>query len=233
MTIWMQTSSGKPVDLANPSLTRLDLRADIAVPLARIARFSGHSESARDGGGPGAGYSVAQHSVIGADALYDETLSTVVALAFLIHDAHEALIGDITTPAADMIEAALGQVLRRLWGEDAIDVCRKRLGAAPLAIAIKGSKRTLDRQIRRIAGLPASLPEWMELLVDKMDRRMLDAERRQILGEATAAPFDDIWPAAVRQAEPVRLRGTLRAWSASYAASQWLDRFDRWRIPAA
>jgi len=92
---WIQTASGKAFDLLKPDPAMVDLENDIAGPLARLARFSGHIAS-----GP---YSVAQHSVEGADALLRETGDERLAALFLLHDAHEAYLGDLTTP----VQAAL------------------------------------------------------------------------------------------------------------------------------
>ena len=56
-----QSRTGRLVDLLAPDFSALDIREDIAVPLSRLARFGGGTAAAP--------WSVAQHSVTGADAL--------------------------------------------------------------------------------------------------------------------------------------------------------------------
>ena len=91
---WMQTRSGLAVDLARPDLSAIDMMTDIAIPLSLANRFAGPT-----GRLDGAGFSTAQHSYLGADAVLQETGGdTDAALAFLLHDAHEAFIGDLTAP---------------------------------------------------------------------------------------------------------------------------------------
>jgi hypothetical protein len=232
MSAWMQTSSGRPFDLLAPDEAALDVAADIAAPLAGLARFNAHRTGDRDGGGPI--WSVAQHCCVGADAVLAETGDPVAALAFLLHDAHEALIGDITTPAVQAIEEMLGTVLRFAFGLDAEARVRSAIGSAPLAGAIRGLKASLDHRLHRLAGLPCPLPEPMLRIVAEMDLRMLDLERRQILGPVRGAPGETIWPAAVRQSAPVRIHGRLTPWPRRRSTTEWMTRFDAWRIrPAA
>ena len=90
---WVQTISGRRVDLLDPDPADIGID-DIAWALSRIPRFNGHTRFA---------YSVAQHCVLGAQYLHHQpgAKTTRNALIFLLHDAHEAYIGDITTPAAE------------------------------------------------------------------------------------------------------------------------------------
>lgn len=232
--IWKQISSGRAIDLRNPDLSAIDIWADLAMPLAGIARYDAHGEDNRlTADVPHPIFSAAQHQVIGADALLAETSNVTLALAFLVHDAHEAFLGDITTPAAGMLEAALAVVLTRAVGAETLAAIRAALGSGPLAVAITGAKRTLDRELRKLCGLPNDLPEAVEKAVKEMDARMLDTERRQILGPTLTEPFDAIWPPAVLAARPVRLRGKLCPWSRNRAAAEWYRRFEAWRIDRA
>lgn len=64
----------------------------VATSLSRLNRFLGYTLS---------GYSVAQHSVLVSQLV--KTDSPQVRLAALLHDAHESIIGDITSP----VKAAL------------------------------------------------------------------------------------------------------------------------------
>lgn len=56
--------------------------------LSRIPRFNGHHDKI---------YTVAHHCMAGAWALQDEGLHTAAAL-FLVHDAHETILGDVPSP---------------------------------------------------------------------------------------------------------------------------------------
>lgn len=87
------TASGMTLDLARPEAKRISIR-DIAGQLACVNRFNG--ANIRRSGSP---YTVAQHSVIVAK-LAERRLAArpLIALQALLHDAHEAFTGDLTTP---------------------------------------------------------------------------------------------------------------------------------------
>lgn len=97
---WIQTYSGRDVDLLEPKLAQIYM-GDIVHALARINRFTGHTV----GNVP---YSVAVHSVhvyrIARKLEPDNATGHLVAL---LHDAAEAYTGDLGTP----LQEALG--LRR------------------------------------------------------------------------------------------------------------------------
>lgn len=77
------TVSKKRVSLREPEPDQIDI-LDIAHALARIPRFNGHT---RDN------YSVAQHSVFVSHLVKPDQ-----ALYGLLHDAHEAYLGDLLKP---------------------------------------------------------------------------------------------------------------------------------------
>ncbi len=93
MTTHMMTASGTEY---NPDrLDSADIRIeDIAHALSLICRFGGHTKEH---------YSVAQHSLLVARILSAMDASPAVRLAGLMHDAHEAYIGDIPTPIKDAL----------------------------------------------------------------------------------------------------------------------------------
>jgi hypothetical protein len=81
--IWCGVTSGKLVDLGRPKLEDIEID-DIAWSLAHMARFNGHLIIQ---------ISVAQHSIY-----VSELVPEPLRLAALLHDAHEAYLGDIVRP---------------------------------------------------------------------------------------------------------------------------------------
>jgi hypothetical protein len=87
---FLQLHSGYCVSLTSPDCTSLPL-SDIAIALARTARFRGATRGDY-------AYSVAQHSILVSTLLAEQGQTLTIQRAGLLHDAHEALIGDIPTP---------------------------------------------------------------------------------------------------------------------------------------
>ncbi len=105
---WIETITGEAVDLTTPSPATVRI-GDIARSLSRIARFTGHTL----GDEP---YNVALHSVWVADVLETERGSgPLTALLGLLHDAHEAYTGDISSPMKRAVgHAAIAAIQGRL-----------------------------------------------------------------------------------------------------------------------
>lgn len=94
---WMQTASGKEFDFLVPRADMIDID-DIAVHLSRICRFNGASSRF---------YSVAEHSLhVSNYAERELGLTPIGQLAALLHDAHEAYCGDVSSP----VKQVLGEV---------------------------------------------------------------------------------------------------------------------------
>ena len=93
--LFVMTASGTAVSLSNPDPNAISIR-DIAAHLSKQCRFNGAT---------GSFYSVAQHSVIVADACAKK--GPEVQLYALLHDAHEAYLGDIARPVKQMLEDML------------------------------------------------------------------------------------------------------------------------------
>lgn len=128
----MLTRTGQVVDLLDPSPHTIKL-TDIALHLSRIPRFNGATLRT---------WSVADHSLLVADLMGAEA-DPDLALAALLHDAHEAFIGDVIQP----LKSALGEDRPRVTGEG------WHSGAADLRIIAQ----RLDGVIARAFGLDPEL----------------------------------------------------------------------------
>lgn len=193
----MQTLTGRAVTMARPKLGDVDLMTDMPEQLARIPRYNGAV--------PGGNLSVAQHSVIMADAVLEETGDAYLAAVALLHDGHEYVVGDITTPQVE----GLAEIEAEIYGDSRI------------AYVIAEFKRRHDEVIFRACGLPwPDLDQWR--VIKAFDLRMLATERRHLL-----APCDRRWNAAAENAEPIRMRGAIRTWSIAKAADEFRDRLRR------
>lgn len=203
---------GSVMDLADVGAADIDF-AEMAAGLSKIARFNGRYRCPS--------FSVAQHSIMGADALFAETGDQVEAGCFLLHDGHEYLIGDTPIPAVNLFCRMLGHRLRshlQIEGDSADAIVE----AMREAIAI--AKSTIDRAIYRAAGIdgyPRLLPAY-ERSIKRMDERMLRAEGIALFGPRAAAHL----PAA-RLPAP-RLVGAIQPWGPMKAEEAFLDRLERY-----
>jgi hypothetical protein len=142
--IWAQSFNGRRIDLVDPSAGEVDFR-EIAEMLARINRYNGASEFP---------VSVAYHTIIATHACPQDLVPWV-----LLHDAHEARVGDITTPAAEALAAVCPDGFRR-----SLEILRHRHDAA----------------IHTAAGLPMPTPEQRKA-IRRADLVALATERRDFL----------------------------------------------------
>lgn len=184
----IQTQSGRIFPLMNPAPGDVDWR-DMAVSLGRLCRFNGHVSrfysvaqhsvlAARVMRQAVSSERERQTLLAAADAqardgllaLFrraetDDGTANNLILAALLHDGHEAYLGDITTPVA--------QALARCAGQD----------------HIQGLKARIDAAIFAAAGLPWPLPAAQAQAVKAVDRIMLETEHRDLLLERP-----DHWP---------------------------------------
>lgn len=97
---WMQTRSGKAVDFPEPCAHTIDLD-DIIFSLCHQNRYNGHV----------GGYSVGKHSFIAAQVARELGLSEGIQAAVLMHDAHEAYVGDIVSPLKKTLAPLLDPII--------------------------------------------------------------------------------------------------------------------------
>jgi len=144
MSPWVQTYTGVAFDLANPRPEDVNA-TDISVALSRIVRYNGHTAEP---------YTVAQHSVLVSRQLAAEGHGHQTQLAGLLHDAHEAYIGDIVSP-----------VLKVLGGD--------------VATAVSILTERIDGVIAEAANIGPNVMHWA--MVREADRRMLLTEARDLM----------------------------------------------------
>lgn len=181
-------------DLLSPKTGPIEIQG-IAERLAKINRFSGATELP---------WSVAQHSTVGAACWLRLWPADVEgALAFLMHDAHEAFMGDITSP----VLAALCETANREYmgkqGYSAGTIVRD---------AVKGLKLSLDAAIAARLGTPDPSGQRFRERIAEMDQRLLRWEFNLISGCQLGGDL----PAPVTGTRP-------QGWPA--AAVLWRDRF--------
>jgi uncharacterized protein len=153
---WMQTVDGRAVQLDAPPAPGCITQRSIESGTLHCVRFAGQCS--------GRQIPVMQHEVWGCDAILAETSDVVSAAYFLIHDAHEGLIGDLTTPVVAALAARAGTI--------------HPVAGLAIQSAVKRMKQDLDAEIHALYGLPYPVPEPYAARVKAMDLRMLETERR-------------------------------------------------------
>jgi hypothetical protein len=81
----IRTYTGQYLNFLDPQPEQITIEA-IAIGLARTARFAGQSKNF---------YSVASHSIMVSDRIWEITQDKGMALMGLLHDASEAFLGDM------------------------------------------------------------------------------------------------------------------------------------------
>lgn len=128
---WIVTAAGHELDLRQPAPGMLDATT-LAHSLAQLNRFTGHASRP---------YSVAEHSLLVVEILQRELGVTPATLAGtqtlllgLMHDAHEALCGDLHTPGKRQVGPAWRQFEGRM--EHAV----RRAYALRVVAAVEGER---------------------------------------------------------------------------------------------
>lgn len=123
---WMLTASGAEFHLQGWRVLENEVRLpDVAHSLAQINRFTGHARRP---------YSVAEHSLLAAQIAREQGHGPAVQLAALLHDAHEAYTGDVSSPVKwtvgapwGLFEAEHAQRVARALGVWAAQCAHRRL----------------------------------------------------------------------------------------------------------
>lgn len=165
---WLQTLGGGALDLCDPKPEQICFRT-IARVLSRVPRFGGHTESGV--------LSVGQHCLEGAAAMRRDGHSEAAQVAFLLHDAHEAYIGDIATPVAQALAAVAAH---EGFNKEQVASIQQRdadgnYAASVVKDAIATLKFRIDQAIHQAAGVTVDAAS--AVLVHEYDRRMCVTER--------------------------------------------------------
>ncbi|MFK0330675.1 hypothetical protein ACIQUB_06080 [Rhizobium sp. NPDC090275] len=195
---------GTLMDLAAPDAAEINF-SEIAQRLSVIPRFAGSRI--------GPVFSVAQHCVMGTEAMLNEGASNRTAALFLLHDAHEGLLGDITVPMRNLIAATIRDLDPRMTGE-------------AFELALDTIKDRWDHVIYTAAGLPvpSAWTNSQRALVREMDTRMAAAEARALCGPRAV----EIYPVD-RYPKP-KFRGDLKLikpWGPMKAEEAFIETFKR------
>ena len=210
--VWSFRPDGSVRDLAAPDPAEIDFFA-MANALSKIARFNGSN--------PGVAYPVAQHSVMGAEAAFNETGDARLAAWFLLHDGEEALLGDKATPAQRLLKATIGCTMQIGSPKSQFYIELQDPTEAVLAGVLADSCWHLIKDKWREAGwLAAGLgppsPE-QQATIDEYDRRMCNAEMLALFGPAARAQR-----IPVSNSAPLKLKGGIKPWAAMKAEERFI-----------
>lgn len=122
----IRTAKGERLDFLAINSDAIDL-ADMAHALSQLCRFTGHTSWL---------WTVAHHSLLTASLVPAE-----FELEALLHDAHEAYVGDVSTPmknAIDHVAEAFGYSGRRgpyRWIEDQVEAAVRTKFGVPVSMS--------------------------------------------------------------------------------------------------
>ena len=169
--VWQRMLSGRRLDLIDPSPLDIEIE-DIAHGLARVARWNGQTSGAHI-------FSVAQHSVLVEFIARRQAsargggLDQRCALAMLLHDAPEYVVGDMISP------------FKAVLGDDYRVVEARLLAAVSLRF-----------------GLPPSWPASLVKMVKTADRASAFLEATRLAGFAVTEArgfFGQPFPVTARE----------------------------------
>jgi uncharacterized protein len=158
---WIQTRTGV-YDFRSAQISTKITLLDIAHPLSRIVRFGGHSRLR---------WTVAEHSMfvneIGMQLLSSKEDQRIASPYLLLHDAHEAFVGDMCAPLKKYLAAIKGFNFKEIEAES-------------------------DRRIRLDLRLPPSPPSWVNELISEADVYALKLERDAFMASKHEWVIDEV-----------------------------------------
>jgi hypothetical protein len=184
---WIQTYTGKKLQFQTPQLDQIEL-LDIAHSLSLICRFSGQIKTF---------YSVAQHCVLGAAKAEKEYKDKELAKWFLLHDAAEAYMGDMSAPVKRLLRIEDENTKEKFSLFDAYE------------------ERVASVIYRRFGLDLAEFPKYQER-VNEIDLRMLYTERNQLMKHFKSSEWGD-------QFEPFKMK--IAPWAPAVAESSYEKAF--------
>lgn len=150
-------ADGRNFDLLNPSVDDVSFLV-ICEHLAKANRYCGAT--------PGNTYSVAQHSVLCAQAALIASGDRTLAGYLLCHDMHEAYLGDDTTPKKRALETIISSFGVLSW---------------TVSAAFDQLVDRIDAAIHARAGLAWPPSPAMQAEIHKWDRVLLATEWRDLM----------------------------------------------------
>jgi len=202
--------SGIAVDLLRPAPEQIDFN-DLAEVLSRIDHTGGKC--------PGGIYSVAQHCVIGADAVARETGSDALAASFLFHAAHEAYLGRSDRAAVTAYGA---------WFAAAARLDPEFQASMPPAAIVPAARRAAEvafddlkfavmNTVHQAAGLEWPISDAAMARLLHVDTRLHNTEAAQLLGVTLS-----------RDEPTLHVMGKLGLWPWPMAADEYRARVERY-----
>jgi len=178
---WQRMLSGRRLDLLDPSPLDVEIE-DIAHGLSRVARWNGQTT------GPHI-FSVAQHTLL-VEAIARRAVGHLdrrLALAILLHDAPEYVIGDMITPFKAVIGDAYKAVEKRL------------LTAIHLRFGLPAELPADVRRVIKAADSGAAFLEATKLAGFKIEEALSFFGPRPVLPAAAERDYLTPWSASVAE----------------------------------
>ncbi len=167
---WAPSLRGRPIDLVHPRAEDIDFR-EMADVLANINRYGGNAFRR---------ITVAHHTLIAVKAARQRNASPTLQAYVALHDGHEWVLGDQTTP----VTLAQAACANEMFGPTARD---HEIGAR------EELKRRHDHAIWQAAGLPPPSNE-QRAFITACDIVALHTEKRDFLLPCSRAWSVDLKP---------------------------------------